>query len=216
MCLPQSLPKSNPKLYTGRQPWLAYIPREMPDTTTLFSAVSTSKTLSDTEEKIEVAGLPHVRVGNLGRRGVVVKDGIDRRIEVIAQVSAYRANGRVVAQAQPHGMGEVVEVAGVRRVVRGVGLGNVAAGIAMGLLDTQRAGPYLAGPLKGVPHVMEQNKTEIGAHPAQSGRRRAEFERVDEHASTTHRITGLGITRPSRIDRKATMRGSAAGIKPLG
>ena len=77
----------------GRQSWLAYISREMPDTTTLFSAVSTSKALSDTEEKIEVAGLPHVRVGSLGRGGVVVKDGIDRRIEVIAQVSAYRANG---------------------------------------------------------------------------------------------------------------------------
>jgi hypothetical protein len=56
----------------------------MLDTTTLFSAVSTSKALSDTEEKVEVAGLPDVRVGSLGRSGVVVKDGIDRRIEVIA------------------------------------------------------------------------------------------------------------------------------------
>src|ERR1700688_1392576 len=166
----------------------------MPASTTWFSAVSTSKALSNTEEKVDVAGLPHVRVRSRGRGGVVIKDGVDRRIEVIAEVSAYRANGCVVAQAQPHGMGESIEVAGVRRVVRGVGHGDIAAGIAMGLLGTQRAGPYLAGLLKGVAHVMKQNKTEIGAHPAQSGRWRPELQCVDEHAGSAHWITSLGIT----------------------
>src|ERR1700730_16889704 len=89
----RSWSKSNHKLYTGGQPRLAHISREMPDTTTLFSAVSTSKALSDTEEKVEVACLPNVRVGSLGRGGVVVKDGIDRRIEVIAEVSAVWGKG---------------------------------------------------------------------------------------------------------------------------
>src|SRR5258708_18029868 len=112
-------------------------------------------------------------------------------------------------------MGEVVEVAGVRRVVGGVGRRDIAAGGAVGLLGTQRARPYLGRLLKGVAHVMKQDKTEIGAHPAQRGRRRAELERVDEYARAANRITGLGITRPSGIDGETTMRGGAARIQPL-
>ena len=174
-----------------------------------------SEALSDAEEKVEVPGLTDMRVGRRRRGGVVVKDGVDRWIEVIAEVSAHRPNGGVVAQAQPQGVGEVVEVAGLRRVVSGVGHGNIAAGIAMRLLDAYGAGPDLRGLLKGVAHVIEENEAEICAHPTQSRRRGAELQGVDEDAGAADRIPRLRVARPGGVDGKAAMGGGAAGIKPL-
>src|ERR1700691_2955357 len=88
---------------------------------------SSSEALPDAEEKVEMPGLANVRVGSRGCRGVVVNNRVDGRIEVVAEVAPHRPNGCVIAETQTHGVGEVVEIASIGRVVGGVGHGNIAA-----------------------------------------------------------------------------------------
>src|SRR5271170_6437854 len=83
--------------------------------------------LPDAEKEVEVPGLTDMRVGRRRRGRVVVKNGVDGWIEVVAEVSAYWPNGCVVAEPQPQGVGEVIEIAGIGRVVGGVGRGDIAA-----------------------------------------------------------------------------------------
>src|ERR1700678_2714078 len=113
-------------------------------------------------------------------------------------------------------MREVVEIASFGRVVGGVGHSNIAASVAMWLLDAQGRRPDLVGILKSVAHVVEENKAQVGTDPTEGGRRSTEFQGIDEHAGAANRISGLGIARSGGIDRKAAMGGGAAGIKPLG
>src|SRR5271156_4477610 len=113
-------------------------------------------------------------------------------------------------------MGEGVEIAGAGRVVGGVGHGNIAAGPTMWLLDADGRGPDLGRRLERVAHVVEENKTNVSTHPTQVRRRHAELRGVHKYTVAAHRISGLGIARSGGIDRKAPMRGRAAGIEPLG
>src|SRR5580692_10073186 len=104
-------------------------------------------------------------------------------------------------------MREVVKVAGFGRVVSGVGHGNVAAGIAMWLLDAQGRRPDLRRLLKGVAHVVEENKTKIGTDPTQGRGRGAQLQGVHEHTGAADWIAGLRIARSSRINGETAMRG---------
>src|SRR3984885_15360788 len=112
-------------------------------------------------------------------------------------------------------MGEVVEIAGIGRVVGGVGHGNIAAGPTMWLLDAQGRGPDLGRRLKRVAHVVEENKTNVSTHPTQVRRRHAELRGVHEDTVAANRISSLGIARSGGIDGKAAMRGRAPGVEPL-
>src|ERR1700748_69063 len=74
--------------------------------------VSSSERLPDTEKEVEVARLAHVRRNLIRRRTCIGDDdGIDGRIQVIAEIQTDRPDGGIGACSDSHCVRKVVEAA---------------------------------------------------------------------------------------------------------
>ncbi len=108
---------------------------------------------------------------------IIDVDRIDGRIQVIAEIESDGPDRRVIAQAQPGGMREVIETArpalarGVDRAVRvgkddGRGLGLsmgivlILARVPVRLAKAQQARPYIAGVVEDVAHILKNHEAQ--------------------------------------------------------
>ena len=142
--------------------------------------------LSNAEEEVEVAGLADVR----GRAGVVVEHGIDRWIQVVAEIDADGTNGRSITKTKAYCMGVVVEVAGAHGGILRLscGDGDVPAGLLVGLMEVLDALEHVTHVLEGVAHVVEDDEGDAVANDRECRRWKPELEGIDDHTGAANGI----------------------------
>jgi hypothetical protein len=159
--------------------------------------------LSDAEEEVEMAGLAYVR----SRAGVVIEDRIDGRVEVVAEVYADGADRRSVAKTDSDCVGIEVEVAGsdcgIRRLARRDGY--ISAGALVRLVEVLDALKHVAGVLKGVTHVVEDDKGDAVSNEWKCRRRETQFEAVYYYAGTANGVAGGEIARAGIVGAEAAV-----------
>ena len=158
--------------------------------------------------------LPYI--GRITR--VVEEHGIDRRIQVIAEVHANRPNRRPVSCASADRMRIVVETArpGQRRIVRRPrGNRNVPACGFIRLPEILDALEHVPRMLKHIAHIVKQHERNTIPHQRQRGRRQPQLNRIHDRARSSDRVSRRQIARPRVVDPEPPMGGATAHIQPF-
>src|SRR4051794_33943625 len=131
------------------------------------------------------------------------------RIQVIAQVEAYRPDGRTVSQAGADGVRHVIKVAG------NVG-GEVLAVLPGILRDLDEARPHVLCRVVNVSHIVEQYRGQVLADEWERKRRSSQFDLVDEDRFSAQRKTRLQVPRTGLVECETAQGVSSAREKTFG